>query len=286
MTRRLPRSARAGIAGLLLPALVLVGCGDDKSGDKAGKGAASASSTSSASGDASASEGSTSGPAVGGTLTKDNFLTTVVAAQQTAGSFRGVSKSTTAGVTITMDIEATHADSGYRTHVKSAAGSPQPVEVITVDGVLYIKGQGLNLPSDKWVKLDPKSADAKGNPLGQLGDLGDPEKALAILGTPKSVTLVGEEKVDGVSATHYKLVADTAGYADKLGLPAQVTSMLPKELPLDVWLDQDNRAVKTAITFQAAGLTVSSEQTYTDYGADIRIETPPAAQTVDFADVK
>lgn len=271
----------ASIAALAAASLLLAGCsGDDSSG-----GDASASKEPSASGSASEPTGTPDGGSTG-ELTPENFQQAILDAQRAAGSYRG--KATTATGPVTSELEAEVVFEGDKplAHAKTTANSPQAIETVTAAGVVYLKSDGLGIPADKWLKIDPADPANEGNPLAALAAASDPETAVRAMGDLQSLDVVGEEKVEGVDTTHYRAVAGTENFAEALGLPAEATASLPETIPFDVWLDEDNRPVKYEYEVAAAGTTSKATQTYYDYGADVEVTVPDDADTVPLSDVK
>lgn len=285
LTSRLPhRPARASLAALLTTTLLLAGCGDGDTGssddDKPGD------STSSEAGDGSASSEDSSGDDVAsGALTEETFYQEIISAQRDAGSYRSTSTTSSAGVSSVLEGEATYEGDALFGHAKSTADSPQQVESVVADGILYLKGEGLGAPAGKWLKLDPEDPANAGSPLAGLAAVADPELALEAMGELDSLELVGPETVDGVEASHYRATMLTANYAEVLGLPADAAEILPPKLPFDMWVDEDNRPVKFTLAFEIDGVRSESEQTYFDYGADIDVEVPADRDTVTPAEI-
>lgn len=283
------KPARTAIAVLLTSTLLFAGC-NDSDGDKAGSKPLGGSSSDTSASDATS--GATTGPDAsteGGTgtsdLDKNSFFATVIRAQQDAGSFRSTSTTSAAGITTVLESEAIYEDGEFRGHAKSTADSPQQIETVISDGVIYLKGAGLGVPDGKWLKFDPKDPENADNPLAGIAAAADPEAALRAMGQLDSLELVGTESVSGVKARHYKAVMVTSNYAKELGLPDEVSTILPPKLPFDMWVDEDNRPVKFTIAFNIKGMSSKSEQTYTDYGVDLDITAPKDADTVKFSDL-
>ncbi len=285
------RPARTAIAVLLTSTLLLAGCSDDGDGEKSGSKPSDGSSSDT--GASEATSGATSGDGAatdgGGTgssdLDKDTFFETVIRAQQGAGSFRSKSTTSAAGATTELDSEAIYEDGGFRGHAKSTAASPQQIETVIADGVIYLKGDGLGVPAGKWLKFDPKDPENADNPLAGIATAADPEVALRAMGKLDALELVGTETVNGVKARHYKAVMVTSNYVKELGLPAEVAGILPPKLPFDMWVDEENRPVKFSIEFDIQGMTSKSVQTYSDYGVDLDITTPKDADTVKYSEL-
>lgn len=281
------KPARASIAALLASTLLLAGCGDgDKDSDTTPSGDSSSDTGSSPSADGSTDPGTDAGQGSGsGELDKDSFYETVTKAQQDAGSYRSTSTTSSAGVDVVLDGEASYVDGELVAHAKSQPGNPQQVESIVAAGILYLKSDGMGVPAGKWLKLDPEAPENAGGPFAGLAAAADPEAALRAVGSLEQLDLVGPEKVEGVDTDHYRAVMSTANYAKVLGLPADVAKVLPPKLPFDMWIDEDDRPVKFTLTFEIDGVTSSTEQTYFDYGADIDVEVPADADTVTPTDI-
>jgi len=275
------RTARRALVALLTPTLLLAGCGDGGSdAEKAGTPTGEA--TSAATDGPDGSDGSDGDGSTGasGTLTKENFHEVVLAAQKEAGSFRGRTISSMGGVVVTMESEATYDGDVLAAHATTTPDSAQQMEMYVVDGVLYLRGDGLDAPAGKWIKIDPSDPSTADSSLAQLGGLADPAKALAVLGAPKSFERVGSETVEGVETERYKVVIDSSSYAEKLGLGEEVAAAMPAEIPFDFWVDAENRPIKTVVEIETGGFAVKTEQLYLDYGADVTITAPDDADTV------
>lgn len=284
------RPARTAIAVLLTSTLLLAGCSDDGDGDKSGSkpidGSSSDTGASEATSGATTGDGASSDGGAGSSdLDKDTFFTTVIRAQQDAGSFRSKSTTSTAGITTELNSEAIYEDGGFRGHAKSTASSPQQIETVIANGVIYLKGEGLGIPAGKWLKFDPKDPENADNPLAGIAAAADPEVALRAMGKLDALELVGTETVSGVKARHYKAVMVTSNYVKELGLPAEVAGILPPKLPFDMWVDGDDRPVKFSIEFDIQGNTSKSVQTYSDYGVDVDITAPKDADTVKYSEL-
>lgn len=289
MTARQPlrplRALRVSVAAVLASTLLLAACGDGDTGgsdgDKPGDGTSSEASDGSASTDASPSDGGVPS----GALTEENFYEEIINAQREAGSYRSTSTTSSAGVSSVLEGEATYEGDALFGRAKSTAESPQQVESVVADGILYLKGEGLGAPAGKWLKLDPEDPDNAGSPFAGLAAVADPELALEAMGELNSLELVGPETVEGVEASHYRATMLTANYAKVLGLPADAAEILPPKLPFDMWIDEDNRPVKFTLAFEIDGIRSESEQTYFDYGADIDVEVPADRDTVTPAEI-
>ena len=144
--------------------------------------------------------------------------------------------------------------------------SGQDMNLLLVDSVMYIESP--QAPG-KFIKYDLSDPS---NPLGsQLTDQLDPAASMAkFAAAVSSVTSLGEEDVDGQSADHYVMAIDTTklATASPTGMPADLTA--------DIWLDGDDRMVKSSIDLGEA----TYDATMSDFDKPVDITAPPADQVV------
>lgn len=266
------RSAAAAVSVLALSALAACG-GDTSSDPDAADPSTPAASTDAGTTDPVESESASpeaeestdapeepedTGMAEGSDLTRDEFLAIME---------QGAEQMTTAHVKFEMggqakmsgegDIDYTQKPPALDMSVDSQLGK---MRMILVDNVMYMQQPG----EDKYIKMD---LDDPNSPFGSdFTSQMDPSSAIRESGKAiKSVTLVGEEDVDGVAATHYTVVVD--GKAQDL----------PSDITQEVWVDADNRMLKTTMDF--AGSTY--EGTISGHGEPVEIVAPPADQVVE-----
>ncbi|MBU2696325.1 hypothetical protein [Pimelobacter sp. 30-1] len=289
MTGLRTKLVRTSIAATLSSALLLSGCGGGDDGKDAGKkdSQETSSTTSSPSGGASASDGagtdggSSAGTGNGtGSLDKATFFKTIADAQKQAGSYKATGTTSVQGTSVTTISEARYDGDKLLAHAKTSPKSGQQYESVLAGGVIYLQGAGLPVPAGKWLKFDPKDKSNASSPLAPILALADPQKQLAVFGSPKALTLVGEENVEGVDTSHYRVTVDSAAFAKNAGLPADAGKLLPPELTIDLWLDGDDRPIKMRQEFEIQGAKSTTEQVYTDYGADVKIDVPADKDTV------
>jgi hypothetical protein len=277
-----PSLARRLGTASLLTALVLVpaACGgdDDKATD-------ATSSETSQSTEESADTGETE-EAAGDLeeLTAEEFYPAMMAALQAAGTM-GFSVVTTGGPTATeMSGQMRYDDEGIDMTGSSTGG--EPLEMVLLDKIMYLSGGGLPLPDGKtWLKVDLSDPNSL---FGQLGKSTDPSNMFKAMEAPKRFELVGTEDVDGVETNHYNVVMDTSSYAKAMEMPAEMSGMLPTEIAIDMWLDADNQPRKFSQELALPDMTGSGQPTktkvegsYYDFGTDVVIEAPPAAEVAD-----
>lgn len=277
-----PSLARRLGAASLLTILVLTSasCGGDADGTATDE---SSSSEASESPDDSTDE---TGEASGDLeeLTASEFYPAVMAALQEAESM-GFSITTSGGTSSSeMSGVMEYADDGIAMQASSAGA--QAMEMVMLDKILYISGAGLPLPDGKtWFKVDMTDPDSL---FGQLGKSTDPSLMFKAMEEPKEFELLGTEEVDGVETNHYNVVMETASYAEALDLPAEMAGFLPKEIGMEMWVDADNQPRKFHQELEIPDMTGSgkptrstTEGTYYDFGTDVDIEAPPAAEVAD-----
>jgi len=106
----------------------------------------------------------------------------------------------------------------------------------------------------------------------------------------------GTEELRGVETTHYYAIVDLLRY-EKIAPPAErekVRALLGEvvdaglgEIPMDVWVDELGLVRKLTMAFSATQPGTEEQATASmsfklyDYGKDVEIELPPAAEVVD-----
>ena len=182
------------------------------------------------------------------------------------------------------------------------------LEAITDGDVVYLQFPLIakELPDGKtWVKGNAREFSKTGTSgLDQFGTLSgmDPRDVFGFLkAVSGSIDAVGSEKVRGVSTSHYRATLN----------PAKLTALVPAEqrqslagvdeaarqagltaLPLDVWVDEDQRIRRLSIDLDAKmpGSDKSIKASFVvelyDYGMPLVLDLPPADQVVDAATLK
>jgi hypothetical protein len=182
---------------------------------------------------------------------------------------------------------------------------------IRADGsVMYMRMPFLQVAAPQlkpWIKLDLREV---GKDLGidfdaltELGNQTDPIKALELLRAAGPVKELGDETVRGVQTTRYKGVIDLEVYARQLekngGGKAAAHSIRKvieltgqSTMPMELWIDE-NSLVRGMAWEQgvsaAAGqdpMKIKTRMDLFDYGADLHVVIPPAAQTSSFEELQ
>ena len=168
----------------------------------------------------------------------------------------------------------------------AATTGAQAFEMVMLDKTLYIAGAGMPLPDGKkWLKVDLSDPNSL---FGQLGKSTDPSAMFKAMEAPKEFELIGTEDVDGVETNHYNVVMATDSYAKAMDLPAEMMQAMPKEIAIEMWVDADNQPRKFRQQIELPDMTGSgqktkttTEGTYFDFGSDVDISAPPAAEVAD-----
>jgi hypothetical protein len=176
----------------------------------------------------------------------------------------------------------------------SVRGVEVPIETVITGNVLFMRSSlfsqlGLS-GSKQWVKVDlAQLARQQGIDLSSLANASPtPASAMAYLRGAADVREVGTDKVQGVSATHYKVKVDLERAAARskgsarqsLRRVIQVSGV--KKLPIDVWVDGDGylRKLEYAQPSGSAG-TVRLSMELHNYGKSVTVKPPPASSVVD-----
>jgi hypothetical protein len=277
---RTSRSAAPGAGGVVSVAL-LTGCGDD-----AASGAGSE--------DRSASQGQPqSSPAqvVQATNKKTTQARTARIKLATTVAAGGNSETITgSGV---LDLQ----DGTSR--MRMGQGGRQ-LEQRIVNQVLYQKPPAASgqLPEGKsWMKVDLQRLNRS---QGTGPSMSDPANSFAYTKSlsEKDVRKVGDEPVNGVSTTHYRVDLDLSKPAE--GDSAQERKLRAQsgdDVPVDLWIDEDGLTRRQQIrmtvkdTAQTGGAGTSAQQAqakvvmdFSGFGTEVDVAAPPSADTADVTD--
>jgi hypothetical protein len=262
---RVRRTAVAALVPLVLAAATA--CGGDSDDSSQPSSPSVASGTSSPSADASESASPT--PVAGERVDPDRFV------KMFAASFE---KATTAHLTMTMkgtglsmDAEG---DVDYSSEPPAVAMTlngdqfGKGTDVRLVDGVMYLKTP---MFGEKFVKMDLSDP---ANPLGErFGRAFDLRSILdGFRDGLRSVSLLGEEDVDGESLRHYRVTMDPSE-ADP---SASAAAGMPETVTYDLWFDGDGFFRRMQADLGPEGGTVTAS--LSDWGEDVSIEAPPARE--------
>lgn len=192
----------------------------------------------------------------------------------------------------------------------AAFGDPDAwkLELLQDGRIVYLNFPLLadQLPGGKsWVRIDvDEAAQVQGFDLEQLKELGsnDPRDLLKLLeAVAGDIETVGREEVRGAETTRYRATIDLRRYAElfppekREEAASMFDSILEQtglgEMPVDVWLDDEQRVRKVELslsatqpgTSQSFGATVTIEMF--DYGAPVELDLPPDDEVVEASEL-
>lgn len=214
-------------------------------------------------------------------LSVDDFYPSVMAAMREAETFTFTTTSDSAGQSQEMRGQARFSDDGME--MKASSTGAQPMELILLDKAMYMKSADLGT-GDKWLKIDLSDPSSL---FGMIGRATDPEVMFKAMESPEKLELVGSEEVDGTPTNHYRITMDPSRYLEAMDFPAAMADMMPTELVTEMWVDGDNLPRKFAQTIDVPGAgggaatSSTTGGTYADFGTDVEIEAPPAADVTE-----
>jgi hypothetical protein len=184
------------------------------------------------------------------------------------------------------------------------------IEARLVDGAMYMDfskffaAAGAAAPPQfagkRWLKVDYSKALQGAAALGN--DPSSFTNALQYLRAvdKNGIEVLGDAKVRGVDATHYRVEIDLATLRKKLAdadLPEATRQYVDKSLDTldektmheDVWVDRDGRVrrqeVEMRMRVAAQSVTMRMKMDYFDFGTTVAADAPPASEVFDASDL-
>ena len=156
----------------------------------------------------------------------------------------------------------------------------QSIELRVVDGVVYLGGPLAAMlgGGSPWVGLDLSTVDLSGLGLDpeQLTGSFDPEQLAAALGSAADIERDGEETVDGETLQRYTVTLDPSALAELV--PGAAAALPTEPVEQTVLLDDADRLRELTMDLPLpTGETATLTLRMSDYGADVTVEAPPAA---------
>jgi len=164
------------------------------------------------------------------------------------------------------------------------------MEIRIVDGSMYMNmGALLGARADAllggkdWIGVDMSG-------LGADSGTQNPADMLQSLRGAGDVREVGHATIDGTETTQYHADIDVAKAMEKVpekyrASAAAGMKVLGTTFPIDVWIDGDGLPRRFEIDIEIPGKgSVKESIDYTDFGADVSIDAPPADQVQSMAD--
>ncbi|MET9495372.1 hypothetical protein [Streptomyces sp. NPDC006552] len=182
--------------------------------------------------------------------------------------------------------------------------APKSMRMVWQDDVMYMDvgaKAAAEMDGKHWMKMDLGAA-AKGSGDDQLsrqmtGSLDsmnqDPAQQIAVLLDSPNLKHLGSAEMDGVRTQHYKgklTVDEMMAKNDSLKLlsKAERDKMLAnvkkagfKDYDTELWVNDDDLPVRMDVTMNSAQGAAEISMRYSDYGAAVKVDVPPAGQTFD-----
>ncbi|MFB6813659.1 hypothetical protein ACFCV8_03810 [Streptomyces sp. NPDC056347] len=201
---------------------------------------------------------------------------------------------------LTGSMEITYTGGSMADAVKQSGGDGTMQARYFKDGYVVNMGDGFAAQAGgkHWISYRyadlAKMAGASGEAMKQQMQNTTPDQGVKSLLASGDVQKVGTEDVRGVQATHYSGTVDVASLTAKnSALDAGQLEQLKKQFSdagitteqVDIWVDANDLLVKKVERGQMKTGELNSTVYYSDYGTKASVEQPPAADTVDFAEL-
>lgn len=175
--------------------------------------------------------------------------------------------------------------------VTSADGGQQlhqlELELWMVDGVSYVGGEqilqqlGVAPGSGTWVQLDKNSPNSV---IAQLAtemevhtQTQGPQQIQSLATDGQSMKEIGAEDVGGTATTHYQVMIDGQRALELSGSGAsspEAAQALPDAVPLDLWVDDQNRLVQVKMESEVEGQVLTLMMGFTGFDDPVDVVVP------------
>ncbi|MBC6448369.1 hypothetical protein [Actinokineospora xionganensis] len=181
---------------------------------------------------------------------------------------------------------------GEKTAMQMTMSTPEgDITMRFLDNVIYMKMPQPLEPGKPWLKIDLADKDnpmvkAMGGSVDSMKNA-DPRQTLKQLADAGEIKSSEEVELDGKSTTHYKILVDTSKLKGSgLGMDEQSIAAMEKagikEMPVEVWVDEENLPVRFVVDVPGKGGASSKVQAdYSDWGKAVKVEAPPAAEVAE-----
>lgn len=181
----------------------------------------------------------------------------------------------------------------------SMSMGPAKVDIRSTGGIAYVSAAGspmMGLKPGTWYALDADQATATNNPLGSIigSTMGnpDPRAAFELLreeGVIERVTETGTETIGGEQVHVYRVVVDAAAYerlmADPNAANAEQMALIEfEDVVIDVFISDDGLVRRNVLDLRLGGqgqsVSIKATTNYSDFGAPVEVQEPPADKVV------
>lgn len=214
-------------------------------------------------------------------LDEDEFYPAMRDAQQAAGTFHLTSQISSEGAATQPPVDADvqfEEDGKIASHLQMSVGRDRTLQVVLRGGRVYVAG--LSPGAKPWWQVNLQAKAGLAASMARLVRTANPQRQFEALQDPEKFALVGPDDIGATPAVRYAVTLDATDYYTALGRPDEAELLPEPDAPIDIdlWLDADNRPVRTVATTRATGVLTTTSIAYTDYGQDVDIVEPPAAR--------
>ncbi|CAM5248424.1 hypothetical protein SALBM135S_08999 [Streptomyces alboniger] len=187
--------------------------------------------------------------------------------------------------------------------------APEKIRMLMDDGVIYMDmgaAAAKDMDGKRWMKMDlgaiaKESGDEKlmKQMTGSLDSMNqDPAQQLAMLLESPNLKHVGAAEVEGAKTQRYKgrltvkemmetndALDDVLSKSEKDQLFKNIEKSGIKGYDTEVWVNEDDYPVRMDIDIKTPEGTVTTSQTFSDYGTAAKVTAPPAGQTFDLMEM-
>jgi hypothetical protein len=186
--------------------------------------------------------------------------------------------------------------------------APKNIRMVWQDDVMYMDmgaAAAKDMDGKRWMKMDlgaaaKQSGDEKltRQMTGSLDSMNqDPAQQIAVLLDSPNLKHVGSDEIDGAKAQHYKgklTVDEMMAKNDSLKLLSasergqllkSVKKAGIKDYDTELWVNEDDLPVRMDVTMDSPQGAVDMSMRYSDYGAAVKADVPPAGQTIDLMEM-
>lgn len=223
----------------------------------------------------------------GASIDSAAFIAQATDAAKQAQTAKFKSTATLFGDPVTSTGAERFGDTGTDATVTTTSPSFGAIDLIVVDDVVYTKGIEDGQPGKPWVKDTEASKE-----IAKQVDEIDPRKILPLLSSVGTLKPAGQESVNGVATTHYSVPIDLSKVAklarQDLQTVEQAFAAGVRQIDLQVWVDAQKRLSRLTMSLEAQNpakktekIKLSQTVDYTDWGAPVTIQAPPADQVAE-----
>ncbi|MFI6877505.1 hypothetical protein ACIBL6_29075 [Streptomyces sp. NPDC050400] len=186
--------------------------------------------------------------------------------------------------------------------------APKDIRMVWQDDVMYMDmgtAAAKDMDGKRWMKMDLGAlAKESGDEAltrqmtGSLDSMNqDPAQQIAVLLDSPNLKHIGSATVDGVQTQHYKgkLTVDemmksndslkVLSKSERSQLLKNVEKAGIKDYDTELWVNEDDLPVRMNVTMDSSQGAVEISEKFSDYGAAVKVDVPPANQTFDLMDM-